>query len=212
MADVLLDNQAVPTTPAAGKTIVAVNSSTKQLVTRDDAGRFSTLSGSIRNWNTGDVTAAAADTYLTGSGLVIPTGQVMQVGTFFRWTLVFTRSGAGVAGTVYNVRVGTAGTTGDTARVVFTQVAAQTNAADAGFVDIVCVLRNVGAAGVLAGGLRMAHVLAATGLSTLDHNVQQVTSAGFDTTVAGTIVGISCNPGANTTDVFQVIHAEALGV
>jgi hypothetical protein len=58
----------------------------------------------------------------------------------------------------------------------------------------------------------MAHVLAATGFSTLDHNVMQVTSAGFDTTVAGTIVGVSVNPGAAGVWTHQVISAECLGV
>jgi hypothetical protein len=212
MADVLLDNQAVPTTPAAGKTLVAVNSSTKQLVTRDDSGRFSTLSGSIRNWNTADVVANAADTYLTGSGIVIPTGQVMQVGTVFRWRLAMTKTAAGVAAPVWVVRVGTAGTTADTARLTFTQVAAQTAAVDTGMVEIFAILRNVGAAGILTGCLHMAHVLAATGFSTLDHNVMQVTSAGFDTTVAGTIVGVSVNPGAAGVWTHQVISAECLGV
>lgn len=212
MADILLDNEAIPSTPAAGKTIIAVNSSTKQLVTRDDAGRFATLSGSIRNWNTADVVASGADTYLTGSGIVIPTGQVMQVGTTFRWTFAMTKTAAGTAAPVWNVRVGTAGTTADTARLTFTQVALQTAAADTGWVQITAILRNVGAAGVLAGSLHMAHVLAATGFSTLDHNVMQVVSAGFDTAVAGTIVGVSVNPGASGVWTHQLVSAECLGV
>lgn len=212
MADILLDNQAVPTTPAAGKTVVAVNSTTKQLVTRDDAGKFATLSGSIRNWNTADVVATGADTYLTGSGLVIPTGQVMQVGTVFRWDIAMTKSAAGTAAPVWVVRVGTAGSTADTARLTFTQIALQTAAVDTSTLEILVILRNVGAAGIAAGYLEMAHVLATTGFSTLDHNVLQVTSAGFDTTVAGTIVGVSVNPGASGVWTHQVISAECLGV
>lgn len=212
MADILLDNQAIPTTPAAGKTNVSVNSSTKQLITRDDAGRFSTLSGSIRNWNTADVVATGVDTYLTGSGIVIPTGQVMQVGTTFRWRFAITKTAAGTASPIWVVRVGTAGTTADTARLTFTQVASQTAAVDTGMVEIIAILRNVGAAGVLAGGLEMAHVLAATGFSTLNHNIMQVTSAGFDTTIAGTIVGVSVNPGASGVWTHQVVSAEGLGI
>jgi hypothetical protein len=123
-----------------------------------------------------------------------------------------TKSAAGTAAPVWVVRVGTAGTTADTARLTFTQIALQTAVVDTGMVDIIAVLRNVGAAGVLAGGLKMAHVLAATGFSTLDHNVLSVVSAGFDTTVANLIIGVSVNPGASGVWTHTVVTSEMLNV
>lgn len=138
----------------------------------------------------------------------MPTGLVLQVGTTFRWTLYMTKTGAGTAAPIWVIHVGTAGSVADAARVTFTQVALQTAVADTGVVEINAVLRNVGAAGVLAAGLAMTHVLAATGFSTLTDNVMQVTSAGFDTTVAGTIIGLSVNPGAAGVWTHQVIAAE----
>lgn len=212
MADIILDNQTIPSTPASGKVVIFSHSGSKQLTARDDSGRTYSLMGKLMNWNTSDVTANAADTYVTGSSLAIPTGLSLQVGARFKWRIYATKTAAGTAAPVWNIRVGTAGTTADTARVVFTQVAAQTAAADAAFIEISAILRNVGASGVLAAGLCMNHVLATTGFSTLGSNVQQVTSSGFDTTVAGTIVGLSVNPGASGVWTLQVVGAELCNI
>ena len=212
MADIVLDNQVVPGTPAAGKTILFMHSVSKTMGVKDDSGRTNMLAGAIRNWNTADVTANAADTYVTGSSLTVPAGLLMQVGTAWRWRISMTKTGAGVAAPVWIIRVGTAGTTADTARVTFTQVALQTAVIDAGVVDITAILRNVGAAGVMAGALRMNHVLAITGFSTLSTNVQQVTSAGFDTTVASSIIGLSVNPGAAGVWTLQVVDSEMVNI
>jgi hypothetical protein len=92
--------------------------------------------------------------------------------------------------------------------LTFTQVALQTAAADAAVVEIFGVIRNVGAAAIMSGGLVMNHVLAATGFSTLTMNVQQVTSAGFDSTVANTIIGVSVNPGASGVWTIQYVDAQ----
>jgi hypothetical protein len=166
----------------------------------------------VRNWSTADVVATGADTYLTGSGLVVPVGLVLQVGVTFRWNFFMTKSAAGTAAPVWNIRVGTAGTTGDTARVTFTQVAAQTAVADTGWVEINGIIRSVGASGVLIAGLSLGHVLATTGFSTLGANVMQVLSGGFDTTVANLIVGVSVNPGASGVWTHQLISAEMLNI
>ena len=210
MSEVLLDSQAVPTNPSAGQVLIYPATSTKRLTTSDENGKDLT-SPPLTNANTADVSAPSVDTYVTNSNLAIP-AHLLQVGTTFRWRFYITKTAAGVATPIWVVRVGTLGTTGDAARLTFTQVALQTAAVDAAVVEIDAVLRNTGAAGVLAGGLRMNHVLAATGFSTLTMNVQQVTSAGFDTTVASTIVGVSVNPGALGVWTIQVVSAELLGV
>jgi len=206
MADILVDNQAVPATPAAGKTILFVNSGTKLLCSKDDAGKVQSLGGLIMNYNTADVVANAADTYLTGSGLSIPTGQVLQVGTTFTWRFGLTKTAAGTATPIWTVRIGTAGTTADTARLTFTGAAAAATA-EAGWVEISAILRNVGASGVLAGVLVCRPHTNGIGASAL-----QVTSAAFDTTVAGSIIGVSVNPGAAGVWTHQVIHSQMLNI
>jgi hypothetical protein len=212
MADILFDTQTVPTTPGAGKAVAFIESVNKRLTVKDDSGRTNTLMGNIRNWSTADVVANAADTYLTGSGLAIPSGLASQAGMILRWTLAMTKTAAGTAAPVWNLRVGTAGTTADTARCVFTSPSAQTAATDTGMVDIVAILRNVGASGVIAGVLTLSHANATTGLASLGTVCLQVTSAGFDTTVAGLVYGISVNPGASAVWTHQVVSAECMNI
>lgn len=212
MADIILDTQSAPSTPAAGKGIIFLESGGKRATLKDDSGRTYTMPGAIVNANTADVVATGVDTYLTGSSLTVPTGLTLQVGTMLKWRIYMTKTAAGTAAPVWVVRIGTAGTTADAAILTFTQVALQTAAVDTGCVEITAALRNVGAAGVLAGGLHMSHVLAATGFSTLDHNVMQVVSAGFVTTTAGLIAGVSVNPGASGVWTHQVIRAEMLNI
>ena len=165
------------------------------------------MDGVVRNWNTADVVANAADTYLTGSGIAVPQ-HLLQAGATFRWRFAMTKTGAGVAAPTWNVRVGTLGTTGDASRILFTSGALQTAAIDTGVVEISAVLRNIGAAGVLAAALTLAHNGNTVGFATIPVVVLQVTSAGFDTTPASLIVGVSCNPGAAGAWTHQVIAAE----
>lgn len=211
MADILIDNQSVPTAPASGKSILFVETGGKRLTMKDDAGRTYTMPGGIRNWNTADVVASAADTYLTGSALSVPTGLSLQVGTTMKWRIYMTKTAAGTAAPTWIVRVGTAGTTADTARLTFTGPA-QTAAVDTGFVEITAILRNVGASGVLVGGLILNHNLATTGFANVGSPTLQVTSVGFDTTVTGTIIGVSVNPGASGVWTHQVVKAEMLNI
>jgi len=211
MADILLDNQTVPTAPAAGKAILFVETGGKRFSVKNDAGAIATLGGAIRNWNTADVVANAADTYITGSNLVVPTGETLQVGTVFRWKMWMTKTAAGVATPTWIVRIGTLGTIADAAILTFTGPV-QTAAIDAGFVEIMAVLRNVGAAGILAGGLALTHNLGTTGFANSNTPTLQVTSSGFVTTTAGLIVGLSVNPGAAGVWTHQVVSAEMLNM
>lgn len=206
MADLLLDTQGTPAAPGAGKLIVYPDSSSKQFTSRNELGRCLSLDGVVRNWNTADVVANAADTYLTGSSLAVPQ-HLLQAGATFKWRFAMTKTAAGVATPTWNLRVGTLGTTGDTSRVLFTGPA-QTAVVDAGTIEINAVLRNIGAAGVLAAVLELSHNLAATGFATVQTPVLQTTSAGFDTTVAGLIIGVSCNPGSAGVWTHQLIAAE----
>jgi hypothetical protein len=211
MADILLDNQAVPSTPASGKILIYGESAGKRLATKNDAGTTAILGG-VQNQNTSDVTANAADTYLTGSNLLVPTGFALQVGTKMRWRIGMTKTGAGTAAPVWTIRVGTAASTADTARCTLTSPSLQTGVADVGYVDIIAVLRNIGASGVLAAILSMTHGLAATGFASVSSVVVQATSAGFDTTVAGLNIGVSANPGASGVWTHQVVEAEMLNL
>src|SRR3954464_1771254 len=102
MADILIDNQAAPSTPAAGKSVIWVDSTTKKLVQTDDGGthRGATLS---KNYGTGQLTGFVSDTYLTGSSILIPSFG-MQIGQFYQWQVSIEKTNAGTAAIIVNVR------------------------------------------------------------------------------------------------------------
>jgi len=212
MSEFLLDEQSPPVSPSAGTSFLFPHNyaTLKQWAVKNSDGTVFMIPG-LNNGNTADAVASAADTYLTGSSIVIP-GHLMQVKTRFRWRFAMTKSAAGTAAPIWRVRIGINGTTADAAILTFTQVALQTAVVDTGIVQIDAILRNIGVAGVLAGSLQMQHVLAATGFSTLTTNILQVTSAGFDTTVANLIAGVSVNPGASGVWTHQLVTAEALNL
>lgn len=210
MADILLDEQGTPASPGLSQGVIFADSSSSRLSYRDDSARVHTFSGAIRNWNTADVTANAVDTYLSGSALALPQ-HLLQVGTTFKWRMFVTKTGAGIAAPIWRVRVGTLGTTGDAAVLTFTG-AAQTGVIDTAFIEITAILRNTGAAGILAGGLVLNHNLAATGFANIGSPTLQVTSAGFNTTTANLIVGVSVDPGSLGVWTHQVVKGEMLNI
>ena len=158
-------------------------------------------SAPMRTFSTADQTISAADTYLTGSRIDIANvSRPIAVGTVFIWKIAMTKlvGSTGTATPIWNIRFGTAGSTGDTARCTFTGPA-QTAATDAATVEIVAIVRGpIGAAAVVAGSLDLHHALAATGFANVAHHVGTATSAGFDITTV-TAVGISVNNGASST-------------
>lgn len=159
------------------------------------------------NSNTADVVANAADTYLAGSSLVI--GPRVAVGASFHWTLRATKTAAGVAAPVFNVRLGTAGSTADTAQCVHTGVA-QTAVVDTGWFELEGNLQAIGSVAVLNTILRMDHVAAdAAGMGTFRY--VQVKSATFSLPAAG-IIGLSCNPGASGVWTFQFVKIASDGL
>lgn len=207
MGKLAFTTQAAPSA-VAGQGMLYPATDSLQWTSKDANSKCLTLGGLIVNANTADVVASAADTYLTGSNITIP-AHLLQAKTRFRWSFAMTKTAAGTAAPVWVVRLGTAGTTADAARLTFTSPSAQTAATDTGGVEINAILRNTGAAGVLTGILTMWHANATTGLASVSTVCVQVTSAAFDTTTAGLIAGVSVNPGASGVWTHQLVMAEA---
>ena len=158
------------------------------------------------NANAGDVTANAADTYLTG-GSVSPITNFIRAGTFFKWYLIMTKTGAGTATPIFRVRCGTAGTTADTALVTFT-LGAQTGVVDTGWCEIHGKINQTGASGLFQAGINFTHNLATTGLANAQQQVQQAISSSFNLTTAGLILGLSCDPGASGNWTFKTVSVD----
>lgn len=145
-------------------------------------------------WNTG-ITANAADTYMGG----FPIAGRIQQGSLVMWRILIVKTAAGIAAPIYTFRVGTAGSTADTARVTITSAKAQTGVADTGALMAWATIRTHGASGILTAGYQFTHRLTTTGLINQVADGDQGVSATFDTTAANLILGLSINPGASAS-------------
>lgn len=156
-------------------------------------------------------TGFATDTYLAGSVVTIPAGKI-QVGTKYRCKFNVVKTAAGVAAPVISVRLGTAGTTADTARATLTY-AAQTGVVDEGEIEVVVVFRAVGAAaGVIQAIGNLWHRLVTTGLNiTATFTSVKNTSAAFDST-SPTRIGLSVNAGTSAAWTIDLVEASVLNL
>lgn len=147
----------------------------------------------------------SSDTYLTGSN--VPCVNPV-IGTLYRLTFDLVKTAAGTAAPVITVRVGTAATTADTSRLAFT-FGSGTGAADTGRFEVEAMFRAVGSgtSAVLQGRASLISNLTTTGISNAV-KVLQVTSGGFDSTVASTQIGASYNGGTSASHTVQLVTAK----
>jgi hypothetical protein len=152
----------------------------------------------------------SSDTYLVGSSITIPTGR-LQAKTMYRATFNVVKTNAGTATPILNIRFGTAGTTADTSRGQHTFTAG-TAAADEGVWDVWATFRTVGSGttAVLQSLSRITHKLSVTGITgtAATSEAEIATSAGFDSTVASSIIGLSVNGGTSASWTISLVQAE----
>jgi hypothetical protein len=150
----------------------------------------------------------ASDTYLTNSNISIPsTG--LQAGTRYHMIMQVSKTAAGTATPILNVRFGTGGSTSDTSRCALT-FTAQTAATDTGTFEIWATFRTVGSgtSAVLQCAGQRRHGASVTGLGNLVSETQVATSGGFDSTVSSSIIGVSVNGGASAAWTVTLVQAE----
>jgi hypothetical protein len=207
MADINLDVESPPLTPAAGTAIAYFDSITKILSQKDDGGFIRSLGPS--NFSTvSQAPVAATRTYIAGSALTIPGGK-LQIGSCFRWRFSLTKTAAGLAASTIDVAVGTTGTTTDTARVSFTKPAG-TAVVDEGWAEIYVICRGpLSASGVFAGEFILSHNGNTVGHAIIPVVVVNTISGTFDVTVAGLVVGVCITTGASDAITIQLVQAEA---
>lgn len=157
---------------------------------------------------------ASATAYLTGSRIAFPTGRPAAVGTILRWTVSIAKSAAATATETWEVRFGTNGTTGDTARCSFTGDT-ETAVADEALVTVLATVRGpIGAAAVVQAIFCMEDNLTTTGFSNTARKAQVrvATSAGFDITPAGTGAGLVLTTGASHAITVRQVVAEVFNI
>lgn len=163
----------------------------------------------IHNSSTVQQSGFAADTYLTGSAIAIPNGS-LQAKSKYRLKFTMTKTAAGTAAIVINVRFGTNGTTADASVLTMTFTNAQSNHIDTAAFDLEVAFRTVGGAATVV----------ATMLSTKDNTTlnrghyvspsyaQQVVGGAFNSAVANSIIGVSYNGGLNYVGTCELVDAE----
>ena len=212
MADILIDNESVPSTPASGKSVLFVDSTTKKLSQIDDTGRV------IGFLSRNDATASqgagfASDTYVTNSGLLIPSFG-MKAGMLARWTISLSKTAAGTAQAAVNVRLGAGQSTSDTAILTLTQAAAEAQSAlvASAVMTVFIGVRNVGASGVVAGAFGFTQSYQATaGNLAFGGGIDAVSSTFNNTAVSGQYLGLSINGGASAAWTITHVAAELIG-
>jgi hypothetical protein len=188
MADVLIDNQVAPSTPAAGKSVIWVDSTSKNLVQTDDAGNHhGILSSNTATAAQGAL--ATTEVYLTSSNLLIPSFG-LTAGMLLVWYIQAVKTAASTAAPIWTWRVGAAGAIGDTSRIAATSTQAQTAVASDGTLVATVTVRTGGASGVLVGsGPSGAPGFGGGGL---------LASGAFDlTTLGGQYIGLTVTTGAS---------------
>lgn len=217
LASVYLQRGTRASQPAA----TAVNTGTLYFVTDEGVTERSTgavwqsFSGITRNASIASQGAGfATDTYVTDSALLIPSVG-FQARSMFLWRLSASKTAAGVATPIYNIRIGSAKTTADTARLTLTGPA-QTAVADIGTLNIMVTVRSVSATGVIQGTAWWDHrgtAASSTGGTGFANDATghiEGTSAAFDNSaLAAQYVGLSINGGTSAAWTFTQVQGIA---
>lgn len=141
MADIALDVQSAPTTPAAGVGVVYVDSSTKKLATKDDAGTVVAYGAAIAtpvtvaNGGTGDTSLTS---YAVLTGGTTSTSAVQSVASVGTSGQVLTSNGAGALPTFQATGSGSVDNSVVDFRLTLTSVTPVTTADVGGATTIYC--------------------------------------------------------------------------
>lgn len=180
-----------------------------------DAAAYFRLTASTPAWlleGTMDNTDIAAQGSMTANTRAYITGSSIRcgkllVGTSFQWRVSLTKTAAGTGTTTFDIAVGTAGTTADTARLTFTGPT-ETGVADTMEAVIDAHVRVVGASGIIAGTCRTANSASAGAAAGYKSNMIYIASSTFDNTASNLYVGLCLTPGV--ADVTTLNRAKAI--
>jgi hypothetical protein len=174
---------------------------------RNESGTAAWKPAHLTNSSATSQTIANADTYLTGSKIVVAAGDLV-VGANYHCTIAITKTASGTA-CLPILRIGTAGTTSDTS-IYAPALAAGTAGADTGTIDFWFILSTTGASATSLVGTQLLHNQStAVGLWGYANVISPAMTAGstFNSTTATTI-GVSYSAGASGSHTVTVLRAE----
>lgn len=138
-------------------------------------------------------------TYLTGSGILIPSGGIVQ-GQRYIWAIGVSKTAVGVATPIWTPRIGTAQTTSDATVLTITSTA-QVATLSGTLIIVSCEVRTASATGVIVGAI-------STGAASFGIG-GNVVSGSFDTTgKAGQRFGLCVNSGASAAWTVNSVFGE----
>lgn len=213
MASHVMASESEPATPSAGEVICWFDNLGLIPCWKNAAGNVIARSdnGSVANQAPG-----AVDAYITDSDLLIPSFGLKQRSKFI-WKLSASKTAAGVATPIIQLRFGAARTTADTSRLTLTQTA-QTAVIDIGTLWIMVICRTAGAAAIIQGSAwwdhrgTIASSTGGTGFASDGTGHVEATSAAFDAqgaAIGGQFLGLSINGGAAAAWTITQVQAEA---
>jgi hypothetical protein len=152
----------------------------------------------------------ATDTYVTGSSILIPL-QRPRIGTVYECEMGVTKTNAGTATPIIQLRYGTNGTTADTSLCSFT-FSAGTAATDSAIFKVRGLYRSVGSGStaVIAGRCSLV-AQPTTGFSSLIKSVTTI-SAGHNSETASTILGVSVNGGTSASWTIDYVKTRLIDI
>lgn len=181
----------------------------KKITTRGIAAYVGDALGN-QYFGTAQALTASATTYLSGSGITIPTGERVKNTSYFRWKFQMHKTAAGTVANSILVKWGTLGTNSD-ATLATLALPVGTAVADEAVFEVAAFFRSIGAgtAAVVVAEARMYHNLAATGWATISSVVvAAVVSSGFNSDVNLSIIGLAMTLGASYVVTMTSMSAE----
>jgi hypothetical protein len=210
----LLGKEATPSTPAADKLHLHCDTTTENLRSIDDTG-------TLREYglNAGHAIVAAtaginnSETIVVGglNNHRIYANQLKAGATFVVYLEGTCTASAGNVVTI-RVRIGTAGTTADTAAFTFALAASAASGTNIPFsIMLTLTFRTVGATTTQAGALQLVNQ-GTTGISTTATQVVEATTSTIDSTVANWLSVTSVSAAATTTNTFKVAYIQQVKI
>jgi hypothetical protein len=158
------------------------------------------------NYSMTDTAAGfATDTYVAGSGIVLPDAPV--AGSMYHCLVKISKTAAGAGAPSFNLRVGS-GVVGDTSRA-FVTFAAGSAAADVAMVELWFVYTGASdTALTIEGNGNARNNLATTGFSGLSKNATALGVSHDPSAMAGSTIGVSYNGGTSAAHTIQFVRAD----
>ena len=195
-------------TIAAGESVVMDRTGVFTSYANTGVIKSSAQTGWLFNSNTANVTGFAADTYVAGSSILIPT-QNFKTGTGYRCRISITKTAAGVAGLIATLRVGATASTADSSYFAL-NLSAQTAATDTTLLTYDFMTRSTGASAALVAHLSSISQ-PTTGFSSLLKGANG-TNTGDITAWPGKYIGVSLNGGASASFTVNMVQSEIYNI